>query len=103
VNGKVLSLPEDDEFAGPTSKRECRDVIFLIIFLAFLGGAWAIFHPQIAFLAFVGLKGDPERLIRGFDQYGNVCGRKNNIKYDAVSNSGQDKSTQPQGGARTDC
>ncbi|XP_066973400.1 choline transporter-like protein 1 isoform X2 [Macrobrachium rosenbergii] len=87
VNGRILNPPNPNEFEGPTSSRTCRDVIFLILFIAFVVGA-------IAFLVYLGLNADPARLIHGNDQYGNVCGRKN-TPYDGVPLSGQDFSKKP--------
>ncbi|XP_064090066.1 choline transporter-like protein 1 isoform X2 [Macrobrachium nipponense] len=87
VNGRVLNPPNPNEFEGPTSNRSCRDVIFLILFIAFVVGA-------IVFLVFLALKADPKRLIHGNDQYGNVCGRKN-TPYEGVPLSGQDFSQKP--------
>ncbi|XP_068218888.1 choline transporter-like protein 1 isoform X2 [Palaemon carinicauda] len=87
VNGRSLNPPNPDEFEGPTNNRICRDVIFLIIFIAFVVGS-------IVFLVYLALRSDPARLIHGNDQYGNVCGRKN-TPHDGVPLSGQDFSQKP--------
>ncbi|XP_045102884.1 choline transporter-like protein 1 [Portunus trituberculatus] len=89
VNGKVLVPPgfDHDQFTGPLHERQCRDVLFFILFTAFVFGA-------IAYLVFVGLRADPARLWHGHDKYGNVCGRNNNPLLD-LTNSGKDFSERP--------
>ncbi|KAK8389681.1 hypothetical protein O3P69_008989 [Scylla paramamosain] len=89
VNGKVLVPPESDEdqFTGPLHERQCRDVLFLLLFIAFVFGA-------IGYLVFVSLKADPARLWHGHDKYGNVCGRKNDPLLD-LAGSGKDFSDSP--------
>nr|XP_006815345.1 PREDICTED: choline transporter-like protein 1-like [Saccoglossus kowalevskii] len=77
----------DKDFDGPVSKRSCRDVICLIIFLAFWGG--------MGYIAYVAIRdGQPERLIFGADSYGNVCGSKNK-PIDNVTLSGMDMRDRP--------
>ncbi|XP_077991866.1 choline transporter-like protein 1 [Glandiceps talaboti] len=61
---------EEPEFEGPIHDRSCRDVICIIFFLAFWGGMGYIAYVSI-------LNGQPERLIYGYDSYGNICGMKN--------------------------
>ena len=60
----------NEEESAFEEKRNCKDVFFLIIYLAFLGG-----------LAYVGVvaieKGDWRRLLYGTDSNGNLCGVKN--------------------------
>ncbi|XP_045581957.2 choline transporter-like protein 1 isoform X1 [Procambarus clarkii] len=87
VNGKELAPPVTDDFDGPLKNRVCRDVIFLILFIAFVVGT-------IAFLGYVGTKSDPQRIIHGYDKHGNVCGKKNK-PYFNISSSGQDFTAQP--------
>ncbi|KAK9842492.1 hypothetical protein WJX81_002530 [Elliptochloris bilobata] len=52
------------------TRRRCRDVIFLLVWLAFWGGM-----GYIAYQAFT--LGNPDRLTYGIDSYGNVCGADN--------------------------
>ncbi|XP_071543360.1 choline transporter-like protein 1 isoform X2 [Panulirus ornatus] len=87
VNGRELAPPGDDTFCGPLHKRVCRDVIFLIIFIAFVIGA-------IFYLGYVSMEGDTARIIYGHDRYGNVCGQKNE-KYFNLDKSGQDFTDKP--------
>ncbi|XP_042219077.1 choline transporter-like protein 1 isoform X1 [Homarus americanus] len=87
VNGKVLAPPIYDDFDGPLQNRVCRDVVFLILFIAFTVGS-------IAFLIYVGSKSNPKRLLHGYDKFGNVCGSKN-PKYANLEKSGQDFRTRP--------
>ncbi|XP_048763229.2 choline transporter-like protein 1 isoform X2 [Ostrea edulis] len=55
---------------GPIVDRECRDIIFLIIFILYMGG--------MVYVAYRGIsQGDPYRLIYGVDSWGNVCNREN--------------------------
>lgn len=60
----------DPKFDGPTQHRVCRDVFFLLLFIAFLGGLGYVFHYAIG-------KGNPNLLVYGTDSYGNVCNQKN--------------------------
>ncbi|XP_054160614.1 choline transporter-like protein 5 [Oppia nitens] len=58
----------DPKFNGPTDKRSCTDIFFLIIFIAFISG-WIV-------IAFIGYSnGNPEKLIYPTDSYGDICGR----------------------------
>ncbi|PVD23520.1 hypothetical protein C0Q70_16792 [Pomacea canaliculata] len=59
-----------DTFDGPTKNRECRDVLALVLFLAFLGGLGYVFWYAVD-------KGNPCLLIYATDSYGNVCNQKN--------------------------
>ncbi|KAJ1528839.1 hypothetical protein ONE63_007213 [Megalurothrips usitatus] len=71
-------------FHGPVKKRSCTDVIFLILFGAFI-------LVLVGLLGYCVYHGDLYRIINGYDKCGNVCGRKN--KPDpAFSCSGVDKS-----------
>jgi hypothetical protein len=65
-----------DQEAGPPAQkprikqnRKCRDIVFLILFLAF--GIGFIIETSFGFN-----KGDPRRLVYGFDYLGNTCGDK---------------------------
>ncbi|BET01188.1 Plasma-membrane choline transporter [Nesidiocoris tenuis] len=60
-------IKHDPNFNGPRSKRGCTDVIFLILFVCFLG-AWG----YVAFYGFT--KGDPQRFLRATDSNGRKCG-----------------------------
>ncbi|KAL8610617.1 hypothetical protein ACOMHN_006336 [Nucella lapillus] len=60
----------EDKFEGPTEKRVCRDVVFLILFLGFLGGLSWLFYYAVE-------RGNPNALIYGTDSYGNICNEKN--------------------------
>ncbi|XP_050737669.1 choline transporter-like protein 1 isoform X2 [Eriocheir sinensis] len=88
VNGKVLAPPGGEEhFTGPLHDRVCRDVLFLILFVAFVFGA-------IGYIVYTGIKSDPKRLLNGHDAYGNVCGRKNQQLF-ALAKSGQNFENMP--------
>lgn len=72
---------------GPTDKRSCQDILWLILFIAFwvgmfVIGGWAIHN------------GNPYRMLYGSDDFGNVCGRSNNEVYNSdgsvLANSGFD-------------
>ncbi|XP_022093439.1 choline transporter-like protein 1 isoform X2 [Acanthaster planci] len=77
----------DDGFDGPLDDRSCRDVICLILFLAFWVG--------MGYVAVVSLlDGQPERIIYGADSYGNVCG-KSNTAIAGVNMSGQNLIDKP--------
>ncbi|XP_057812896.2 choline transporter protein 1 [Cryptomeria japonica] len=51
-------------------RRKCRDIAFLVVFIAFLVGM--VVNSSFAFN-----RGDPHRLVYGTDYKGNVCGNKN--------------------------
>ena len=63
--------------AGPAqgllADRKCRDVLFLVVFLAYMCGMLAV-----AALSFT--KGNYALLLYGRDSYGNVCGAKNDYR-----------------------
>ncbi|XP_067121136.1 choline transporter-like protein 1 [Centruroides vittatus] len=86
VNGRWVP-PDLESFEGPTKDRQCTDIIFLILFVVF-----CIFLIIVLGVA-VGI-GDPYRLLYGYDNYGNVCGR-NNTKIKDVSDSGKDMTDKP--------
>ncbi|XP_076462670.1 choline transporter-like protein 1 [Babylonia areolata] len=72
----------EEKFEGPTENRVCRDVFFLLIFIAFLGGLGWLFYYSIE-------KGNPNALIYGTDSYGNVCNQKNKA-IPSAAKSGRD-------------
>ncbi|KAL4235863.1 hypothetical protein ACF0H5_004251 [Mactra antiquata] len=61
-----------NDFEGPTNDRQCRDIIFLLIFIVFMGGMGAVSWRAIVL-------GNPYRIIYGTDSYGNICSQKNAI------------------------
>ncbi|RWS22924.1 hypothetical protein B4U80_08103, partial [Leptotrombidium deliense] len=61
-------LRYDPEFKGPVHKRSCTDIVFLIIFLIFIGG-WALVS------VFAIKYGNPEQILYPSDSYGRICGR----------------------------
>ena len=70
---------------GPVREEKIHDVKFLVLFCAAIGVLIQIIYDA-------NLKGRPEVYIRGHDSFGNICGRKNNKKYEGVALSGLDKS-----------
>ncbi|XP_045159516.2 choline transporter-like protein 1 isoform X2 [Mercenaria mercenaria] len=84
---KAPSDDDQDEFYGPLEQRECRDVIFLIIFVAFICGIGGVTYIAVK-------QGNPYRLVYGVDSYGNVCNQKND-EIENVALSGQDNSDKP--------
>lgn len=74
--GKKAAVP------GPYRERSCTDLFFLILFLAFWGGMVGIAYVALT-------DGDPNRLINGYDSFGNVCGEKNDPVISSA-NSGLD-------------
>ncbi|XP_052687130.1 choline transporter-like protein 1 [Crassostrea angulata] len=85
---KPLKTEEDEDWPeledGPIADRQCRDVVFLIIFILYLGG--------MVYVAYRGVsQGDPYRLVYGVDSWGNVCDRKN-TPIPGVPLSGRDMS-----------
>ncbi|XP_067846063.1 choline transporter-like protein 3 [Heptranchias perlo] len=66
----------------PQIYRRCTDVLWLVIFCLFWGG-------MVFIAGYAVTVGSAERLIFGYDSYGNICGKKNSpIK--GASLSGQD-------------
>ncbi|KAM9947507.1 hypothetical protein ACTFIT_000831 [Dictyostelium discoideum] len=55
---------------GVYTKRKCQDCFFLILFLLFWAG-------MIVVAAFGVKNGKPDRIVKGTDQYGNICGVNN--------------------------
>ncbi|PSN43901.1 hypothetical protein C0J52_03676 [Blattella germanica] len=58
------------EFEGPTKDRGCTDICFLFIMFAFL-------ISLVALISYCATYADMYRIINGYDNCGNVCGRKN--------------------------
>ena len=72
---------------GPMSgdRRSCTDVFWLLLLLAYMGGA--------AFVAVYAVThGDALRLVYGADSFGNVCGRARNSPIPNATLSGRDMS-----------
>eukprot|EP01147_Barroeca_monosierra_P009697 gene9697-1906_t len=88
--GPGAVVPQDQQKSptpAPFKQRSCTDVIFLMIFLAFWGGMFAI--AGIAFS-----EGNPVRMLNGYDSFGNICGRKNDPVISS-NNSGLDMINRP--------
>eukprot|EP00054_Salpingoeca_dolichothecata_P015385 m.88649 g.88649 ORF g.88649 m.88649 type:complete len:654 (+) comp21466_c0_seq2:211-2172(+) len=81
--GEVKAAHEQP-FKGPLKKRKCRDVIWLLLYTGFWVGMFVIAGFSIKY-------GEPSRLVRGTDSFGNLCGR-DNTKAINDSNSGLDLS-----------
>lgn len=70
------------DLSNPVGERGCTDIVCLVIFIVFWIG-------MIFISAFSFTYGDGERLVYGYDSFGNTCGKRNDpIKN--VSNSGMD-------------
>ncbi|XP_033738048.1 LOW QUALITY PROTEIN: choline transporter-like protein 1 [Pecten maximus] len=84
ADNKVRPFKDKEESLddGPNKDRQCRDIIFLLIFIAFMCGM-----VGIACLGIV--RGDPYRLIYGVDSWGNTCNRNNDPITGAI-HSGKD-------------
>ena len=50
---------------------------------------------QIVYLIVAATKGDVNRLIHGYDDFGNICGQKNEKHFDNVDESGQNHEKKP--------
>jgi len=79
--GKTEPEEEDDELTGPLEDRSCTDILFLIFFAAFLIGMVVLFGIGVS-------RGNPNRIIKGTDVAGNICG-DNNEEIDGVKFSGE--------------
>ncbi|KAK6180571.1 hypothetical protein SNE40_012702 [Patella caerulea] len=79
--------PSSQALEGPVKDRTCRDVLFLVLFICFIGGMC-----YVSYLGFI--SGNPNRLIYGTDSWGNVCSQ-NNDKIPGSNLSGQDMGQRP--------
>ncbi|KFM79032.1 Choline transporter-like protein 1, partial [Stegodyphus mimosarum] len=85
VKGDARSFPDSSySFEGPVKDRSCTDGIFLILLSVYL-----IF--LLVGVGIAGVRGDPRRLIYGVDEYGNICGLKNQ-RISGANQSGVDYS-----------
>ncbi|XP_029841006.2 choline transporter-like protein 1 isoform X2 [Ixodes scapularis] len=77
------------EYHGPVKERSCTDTVWLFLFAAFCAG--------LGYILFVAVrKGQPLRLINGLDNYGNICGIRNDADaLPGVPQSGRDMSQLP--------
>jgi len=66
----------------------CTDILFLIVFVAFVGG-------MVFVSAFAIANGDAYRLVYGYDSYGNTCNKPNNDKIENLTFSGRDTTGNP--------
>eukprot|EP00762_Andalucia_godoyi_P006425 ANDGO_02906.mRNA.1 Choline transporter-like protein 2 len=64
--GIVASIP------GPVTDRRCTDIFFLLLFIAFWIGMIVVASISLA-------QGDPRRLYKPTDVYGNFCGMDNTL------------------------
>ncbi|KAJ3105822.1 hypothetical protein HDU97_007466 [Phlyctochytrium planicorne] len=72
----------DHKVVGPIDKRHCHDLIFLVIFIAFWVGMIIVAQTGIKY-------GDPNKIIKPRDSWGNYCG------LGPRNNSGPDLSDKP--------
>ncbi|XP_076816304.1 choline transporter-like protein 1 [Clavelina lepadiformis] len=80
---EVEAMPDEDTPTTPVRAKKVRDVFFLLLFLAALGG--------MGYLARYSMdNGDPGRYIKGIDSWGNVCGRNNTKTIPGAEYSGMD-------------
>ncbi|GAB1600405.1 choline transporter-like protein 1 [Argonauta hians] len=75
------------DLSKPIHNRGCTDVICLVVFVVFWVGM--IFIATFSFT-----NGDGDRLLYGYDGFGNTCGKKNTPIVN-VSNSGRDMTDKP--------
>jgi len=69
-NNEVEPEDEEDLLEGPMENRSCTDVIFFVLFAAFLVGMFFLFGVGIS-------RGNPGRVLYGTDVVGDVCGMAN--------------------------
>eukprot|EP00039_Didymoeca_costata_P019740 m.338736 g.338736 ORF g.338736 m.338736 type:complete len:655 (-) comp18530_c0_seq1:71-2035(-) len=74
----------DEKDLKPDHPRYCQDLLWAALFIAFCIGIFVVMG--VAFD-----EGEPERILYGYDSYGNICGRSNPKRID-VPNSGLDMS-----------
>ncbi|XP_032779770.2 choline transporter-like protein 1 isoform X1 [Daphnia magna] len=75
-----------DDFHGVVDERSCTDIVFLAIFLAFLGGLGYGLYYAVE-------RGDINRMVFGFDIDGDICGRPNR-PHPNITTSGKDTTRQ---------
>jgi len=85
------SKPEEPPKPKPVLKRNnvcCTDIIVLILFVAFWG--------LMVYIAVYSIyRGNVDRLIKGYDSFGNVCDEGFNPSIHNITNSGQNTSGKP--------
>ncbi|CAK8692414.1 unnamed protein product [Clavelina lepadiformis] len=80
---EVEAMPDENTPTTPVREKKVRNVFFLLLFLAALGG--------MGYLARYSMdNGDPARYIKGIDSWGNVCGRNNTKTIPGAEYSGMD-------------
>ncbi len=79
---------EEEEFEGPMKNRGCRDVLCLLIFVAYVGFMTYLFFYSLFY-------GNVSHLTHGYDISGNVCGKDGNEEVDDVPYSGRDMEEKP--------
>ncbi|XP_002124638.2 choline transporter-like protein 2 [Ciona intestinalis] len=80
----IQRISQNGEPAVPIRAKRPRDLLFLILYIAMLGG--------MGYIAFICIKnGDPSRYLHGVDSWGNICGKKNNEIIPGVNTSGLDR------------
>ncbi|GAB1600965.1 hypothetical protein Ahia01_000374700 [Argonauta hians] len=72
-------------FKGPTSLRQCTDIVFLVLGAVFLIGMFFLLYMSAHY-------GCPYRLLYGVDSWGNSCNHDNNDNIPDVPFSGKDTS-----------
>ncbi|XP_052274056.1 choline transporter-like protein 1 [Dreissena polymorpha] len=83
-NGECSTSAGHDVSLAPKRDRECRDILFLILFAAFMGGMGYVTHRAVTM-------GNPRRLIYGMDSWGNICNQDNRVIKDVnLSRTGLD-------------
>ena len=76
-----------DRSEAPLRKRCITDPFFLFLFTLVIFG-------MIGLSSYSGKEGDPYRYYKGYDSWGNVCGRKDNAPIPGAEQSGKDLSNQ---------
>uniref|UniRef100_F6ZV03 Choline transporter-like protein n=1 Tax=Ciona intestinalis TaxID=7719 RepID=F6ZV03_CIOIN len=81
----IQRISQNGKPAVPIRAKRPKDLLFLILYIAMLGG--------MGYIAFICIKnGDPSRYLHGVDSWGNICGKKNNEIIPGVNTSGLDRS-----------
>lgn len=79
---------DNKHFDGAFKHRKCRDVLWLLLYIAFWVGMGIIAEKAFR-------DGNPFQLLYGVDSFGNVCGQKNEQVLANQSNSGLDLTDRP--------